>query len=248
MPDHAALEPIRYGRIYARALEAASANKLTLGLIGLIFVLGPNVLAGWVRVASGIYNPDDLGQAMRGVYGEQLAVNLIGLVVLVAATRLVARHVDGKTSSLGEALSGAGRLFLPMLGMSIILNLAIGFGLVLLIAPGVYIATLWAVAVPVRVNEDSTVGEALSRSAKMTEGRRWPVLGFVVVTGLITMGPLIVIPALFLFTPLWLQELVVLPAVITFFAVFTPLFLASLYHELRLVKRGVGGSVAEVFA
>jgi hypothetical protein len=60
--------------------------------------------------------------------------------------------------------------------LGLLQTLVIGLGLVL-IAPGLWVLTLWAVAMPAMLVEGLPLGAALKRSAKLTQGHRWGVLG-----------------------------------------------------------------------
>jgi hypothetical protein len=73
----------------------------------------------------------------------------------------------------------------PFLGALIVAGvlaaLGIAIGLVLFIAPGLYLLCRWALIVPAIVLEDRSAGEAFTRSTQLTEGHRWTVLGVAVV-------------------------------------------------------------------
>lgn len=56
---------------------------------------------------------------------------------------------------------------------AILMGLGIGFGLALCIVPGVYLAVIWAVAVPVVVLERLSAMDGLKRS-KVLVGENWP--------------------------------------------------------------------------
>ena len=53
-------------------------------------------------------------------------------------------------------------------------------GLIAFIVPGLFVLSLWMVAMPAIVVERSTVGGALDRSTALTRERRWLVLGIFV--------------------------------------------------------------------
>lgn len=57
-------------------------------------------------------------------------------------------------------------------GVGLLFGLGVGFGLLLLILPGIYFAARWYLAVPILLAEDSAVSEALSASWARTE-RYW---------------------------------------------------------------------------
>ena len=64
-----------------------------------------------------------------------------------------------------------------LLALGIVQQVVIILGLMAFIAPGLYVLSLWMVAMPAIIVERSTVGGALDRSAALTRERRWLVLG-----------------------------------------------------------------------
>jgi len=118
-----------------------------------------------------------------------LIVDLVlGQVVTITLIYGTVQSLRGRPVGIGECLSqGLGRLS-AALGIAILSGLGIVIGLVLLIIPGLYLATLWAVAVPVAVVEQAGVGDSFSRSSELTEGRRWRVFGALLVSGLTVMA------------------------------------------------------------
>jgi hypothetical protein len=56
---------------------------------------------------------------------------------------------------------------------------------VLLIVPGLYLATIWAVIAPAIVIERRGIFDAFGRSRQLVKGNGWPVLGTIVVAYLI---------------------------------------------------------------
>jgi uncharacterized membrane protein len=53
-----------------------------------------------------------------------------------------------------------------------LVGLGVGAGLIALIVPGVLLALMWSLAVPVKVLEDKSATDAMSRSADLTKGDR----------------------------------------------------------------------------
>jgi hypothetical protein len=113
-----------------------------------------------------------------------VGISLIGSFLVQGALTLAVDDVrDGRIdTSIGELYARTR----PHLGSLIVAGVAasigITIGLVLLIAPGLYLATLWALIVPAIVLEDRTAGESFGRSSTLTAGHRWAVLGVVLVT------------------------------------------------------------------
>jgi hypothetical protein len=84
---------------------------------------------------------------------------------------------EGTDITAGEAYARLGKRSGSMVGVSIIIGIFIGVGLILLVIPGI-IAIAWtAVAGPAVAIERITGGAALSRSRALTRGRTGHVLG-----------------------------------------------------------------------
>lgn len=68
----------------------------------------------------------------------------------------------------------------------LLITVAILAGLVALIVPGLILATIWAVVVPVIVIEKLPVMDSLRRSRELVRGNGWRVFGFLVCLGLLS--------------------------------------------------------------
>jgi hypothetical protein len=125
------------------------------------------------------------------VAAEPLA-NLFNLLLTPLATAAITygvfQQMRGSTASLGDCLKVGLSSLLPVLGLAIVQGCAVSFGLMLCVVPGLILLTHWAVAIPAAVEEKPGVGEALNRSAYLTDGYRWHVFGVVVVLITIDIG------------------------------------------------------------
>jgi len=65
---------------------------------------------------------------------------------------------------------------------------AVTVGLALLIVPGLYLMTIWAVVLPVAVVERPGVFDAFGRSRQLVRGSNWKVLGVFLLQGLLLLG------------------------------------------------------------
>jgi hypothetical protein len=92
----------------------------------------------------------------------------------------------GRQVSIGECLSEGLKRLGPALGVAILAGIGIAVGMVLLVVPGLILATMWAAAVPVAVVEQLGVTASLSRSSELTRERRWRVFGAILVAGIIS--------------------------------------------------------------
>ena len=129
------------------------------------------------------------------------ALAIIAAVVSVVLTtfyqgmvvRLVADVQDGRRdSSVGELLSGVSPVVVPLFAVSLLAGLGIAFGFVLLIVPGLFLMTIWAVVAPVIVLERPGVFAAFGRSRELVRGHGWTVLGALVLVFLIVIAAAIV--------------------------------------------------------
>ena len=131
------------------------------------------------------------------------------LVSIIAAFLLQATLVkavqdvrDGRVDmSIGETVSAA----TPYLGSvalaSILAGIAIEIGLALVIVPGLYLITIWAVIVPVIVIERAGVFASFSRSRELVRGRAWHVFATIVLVYVILILVSIVLAAIFTALP-----------------------------------------------
>jgi hypothetical protein len=90
--------------------------------------------------------------------------------------------LDGRRDqTIGGLFSTGARYIVPLLGAAICAGLGIAVGLLLLVLPGLYLITIWAVVAPAVVIDRGGVGYAFRRSRKLTRGSRWRVFGVIVV-------------------------------------------------------------------
>jgi hypothetical protein len=131
---------------------------------------------------------------LEGVTEESFGWFLLAVVVSLAVATLYQGMVVGlvkdvqdgrRDSSVGELMRSVAPVVLPLLGAGLLIGLGAGAGFLLLVAPGLFLITIWAVAAPVIVIERRGVFDALGRSRQLVKGNGWPVLGVLVVAFLI---------------------------------------------------------------
>jgi len=90
--------------------------------------------------------------------------------------------LDGRRDqTVGGLFSSASPFIAPLLGAGILAGIGIAIGLLLLIVPGLFLLTIWAVIVPVIVVERSGVMNSFGRSRELVRGNGWQVFGVIVV-------------------------------------------------------------------
>lgn len=242
--DQSAREPFNISRVLKNAVGLVRENPaLFLGLTGL-FVLAPQALGG-LLISSGV-----LGSA--GTFNSilNLPLGVISLIGNLAMTWAALAIMGGKSVSIGQSVQKGGRYFWPAVGISILSSLGIGLGLVLLIVPGLILATMWCVALPAYIDRDNGVSEALSRSAALTKGSRWPIFAIIIVLWIAYLVPLFLIGLLAAIIPGtdYLLDVVILPLAISAMTLAGGVGYPAIYRELRYRGGGTTDQTAEVFA
>jgi hypothetical protein len=210
----------QYGRHWRHLLPIALVVYLLLSLFTLLLV----ALLGWVGAIASIF------VTLAGVFWLQGA-----LVVAIEDIR------DGRADlSVGETLSRV-RPRINTLGVvGILAAFCIALGLLLLIVPGLLLATWWALIVPVVMLEGRSVMDAFGRSRELVRGNGWNVFGLIVLTFLILIAAAIVIGIILalVLAPLddWLQRYLSDVISNTLFAPFVALTLTLAYYRLRDVR------------
>lgn len=154
-----------YKAHWRHLISIAFVVYLLLSLVTLLLAL----LLGWVGVIASVF------VSFAGIFWLQGA-----LVTAIEDVR------DGRADlSVGETLSHIRPRLNTLAVAGILAAIGITLGLLLLIIPGLFLATIWALIVPVIVLEGSGVMESFGRSRELTRGHRWGVFGRIVVTILI---------------------------------------------------------------
>lgn len=110
---------------------------------------------------------------------------IVGLAAHFFYTGMVVRLVDDmrdgtRDTSVGDLFRSVAPVVLPLILAGIVVGIAIGVGLLLLIIPGLFLMTIWAVVGPVIVLERTGVFAALGRSHELVKGNGWNVFGVIV--------------------------------------------------------------------
>jgi len=189
--------------------------------------------------------------SVGGLIGVVTNAILQGAIIFGSAS-----YFNGRPASIGDCLSAGARRCLPLIGLFIVMGVALFFGFLFFIVPGVMMAIAWVAATPVLVVERTGVFGALGRSADLTRGRRWPIFGLLVLSAVvigIAQNILIgVSSAIFAVgaSPIGqlTAQLPVGAAIGVAVSVLTSSGIAALYYDLRSTREGVGPeALAAVF-
>jgi hypothetical protein len=149
---------------------------------------------------------------LLGVIGALLAaiVSIIAAFLLQAALVKAVEDVrDGRVDlTFGETLQSARPAVGRVAVTSIVAGIAIAIGLVLLLVPGLYLLTIWAVIVPVIVLEGAGTGAAFSRSQALVKGYFWQVFGTLILVFIVLFAVSIVISLILVALPAAVRQLI----------------------------------------
>jgi hypothetical protein len=130
--------------------------------------------------------------ALFGWLGAVLGalVGLAGLFWLQGALVVAIDDVrDGRADlSIGQTLERVQPRLTTLAAAGLLAAVAIGFGFVLLIVPGLFLLTIWLLIVPAIMLENCGVGDSFGRSHELVRGYGWSVFGVIVLTLLILIG------------------------------------------------------------
>lgn len=180
---------------------------------------------------------------------------LFGQLAVAALTYGTVEGLRGRRVPIVVCLGRGVSLMASVLAVTVVYWIATYVGLLALVVPGIVIATVLWVVVPVAVIERLGVIASLRRSAQLTKGYRWQVFGILLTSAVVTVCPGFIAGivagfaaggagmsnAVFSFAFVyWLLAGVTIA--------FTAVLVAVSYYRLRVAKEGVDiEDIARVF-
>lgn len=195
------LRPLDVSEVLGGAVTAIRRNARTVlglsGVAGAVQAVSTLIIERYANLhgrqaidrsdpANPVVHWDQLGK----VLSNAMALSLLGSIVAVVLTGMVVvvvtEDVVGRTASLELVWSKVRSRIWRLIALSLVIGLLETLGLLLCLAPGIWLWGIWAVAVPALIIENQGIGAALRRSRNLVRGTFWRVwgiraLGFVVV-------------------------------------------------------------------
>ena len=153
--------------------------------------------------------------------------------IVVASERYLGRQPD-VVSALQRAL---GRAW-PIIGTTLVTWILTGFGLILLLIPGLYFFARYAVSSTVALIEVKPVGAALERATSLSRDRKFHILGTIGAAWLITFAISLTVGALFGLVGLSSLSVLAEAAVGIGIGPLIPVVTTVLYYDLRIRNEG----------
>jgi MFS family permease len=230
----------RVGQVFSRSFTLLSRNFLIFFVVAMVAAL-PNVLIG-----------QGTGRAASGATAGWLVLSLILTVALQMLSQAIILYgafqdMRGRAVNLGEALRVALGRLLPIIGVALCVGFGVFLASLLLLVPGLILMTMWYVATPVCVVEQTGPLASMGRSSELTKGHRWKIFGMIL---LVVLGGGIVSAIILALLANVGSVLEILGSLIWngVWGAFYAIFVVVTYHDLRVAKEGVDvNQIASVF-
>jgi hypothetical protein len=165
------LRPLSLGALLDETFDIYRHNFLLfLGISAL-----PNIVMLVLRLFLRTINgPRQIGAlALLGFLVATVANLFVSAIVTSATTLAVSDIYLERATGVQACFSRVGGKALNVVYVSFVVGLIVGFGTLLCIVPGIYLAGLYALAIPAVVLENISGGQALKRSPDLTKGYAW---------------------------------------------------------------------------
>jgi len=200
-----------------------------------------------IIIAAGIYLVAAVLEGLLYLANNVVAAIIGAVIGFVAAFLVQAALVkaaqdirDGRADlTVGQTISAASQVIWPVAGASILAGIAIVIGLFLLIVPGLYLITIWAVIVPCIVIERTRVFSSFGRSQGLVKGNGWNVFGILIITFLILFAVQLVLALILSSLPTELSNAISTVVAGALISPFQALVVTTIYFRLVGVESGV---------
>lgn len=170
------------GDVLSEAWDLTDGSKGVL-IGGFAIFYGISITAS---ILSGLItglSPDESETAAQGLgLLVSLAGSFLGYPIWAGMFLYVIKRASGDSSaSFGEILGSFNR-FLPILGLMLLQSLLVVSGMVFLLLPGIYLAVSYSLALPLLVEKEMGIWQALETSRKAISKCWFRCLGLMIVT------------------------------------------------------------------
>jgi hypothetical protein len=171
--------PLALRDVFRDARRVLTRQGLLLLLLSFVLVFPAGFAAAWFRHHPLFAGANFFPGMANGVVAW-LAQMAPSSLFVAASTWIVVRTLEDRPPALGETLWKGVRFTAPVFAIQALYTLGMLAGMVLLLVPGIILALMWVLAVPVLVIERTGIVEAFGRSRVLTKGHRWTLLGLMV--------------------------------------------------------------------
>lgn len=191
------LRPLGVGEIVTASLTVYAKRWRTLFAVAGVLILPYAVLYLALAEPPPTLPLDPTNEEARdflSVMGPWLLIRLFILTIMLAAViRTTMETYVGIESAWRQSAAAAISRMLALTVVAVLFWSAAALGFVLFVVPGVFLMVCFSASLPVLTAEGVDPLTALARSWRMTSGRRWQVLGVLLLSSvLVALGSLVV--------------------------------------------------------
>lgn len=252
--------PVSIGSVFGKSFSVLFGNILKFILIT-AFLWVPSILftifilGGTTSTSGGTLELSAQGPAAF-VYG--IVMFAAGTVMYGAVIHMTCQSLAGRPTAVGAAIGKGFSRFFPLLIAYIVLSLLVSVGLLLLIVPGLWALATFALLLPAVVAENMGPFSGMSRSAALTKGYRWKVIGasvllFVLIIAVSFASQFIISLAAAIGGTISVSTTLIIAVTGTsilqmLIYLYMLIFYTVLYHQIRIAKEGSSAEeIASVF-
>lgn len=167
--------------LLSETLEQVQEHARLIGVYLAILVPVSTVAGVFGADPSGPFNFGFGFQLTSDLFSQGLVALAFGLIAFVLSIALTYWLYAGMVR--GTMAMDFDR-FWPYLGIYILSSIAIAFGLLLVLVPGIILAVRWCPILPLVVRGQTPAMDTFGESWKMTSGAGWSIFGAIIVLGI----------------------------------------------------------------
>ncbi len=174
------------------AVALLKAHKDMVLPIAGVFILLPTILLGYFvpepDIPAGLDEQHTLAIMIQFYKDMAPWLILTTILAIIGNLAIYLLVLNDEKPTVGQALSLAMGFFVPMFIANLLSGMAVIFGLILLIVPGIYLAIKFSLLGPALVAENiKSPVAALSRSWQLTKGNSLNILAFYLIIGVVAL-------------------------------------------------------------
>ncbi|WGM39415.1 hypothetical protein [Caulobacter sp. NIBR1757] len=131
-----------------------------------------------------------------GVIGMVLVIMVVAFISMGFTQALMAHgaacDLEGRKATFSESWSVGFRHCLPVAAIMLMTSIMVMFGTIFLIIPGIILGVFFSMSAPAQVIDKLGVFEAMGASVKISEGNRWMLFAYYLVTFIILYAVIII--------------------------------------------------------
>jgi len=185
------LRPLTVGEILGGAFSALFRNVRVVLPLSAVVAVVQAVISVTVQLANRTSGPlvdnsdpnnpqfhwHRIGSALGGGFGGTLVNTVFAAVLTGMLVVVVTEDVVGRRAGFELVWRRVRSRLWRLIALSVLIGVLEILGLLLCLAPGIWLWGIWALAVPAMMIENTGIGGALGRSKRLVDGTFWRVWG-----------------------------------------------------------------------